>query len=129
MAIHAQTKQLGMGDTTSVPLEGTFIKNGKLNLSTGYKLTYSVNNTVVTVAKKAGGETTGSFRCTCEGTGKTGACVVSSVDNAMSCSGASCCGFLITRNPIKITAAILKDSTISWKKLSIPTNTNMNSRN
>lgn len=118
MTMNAQMKISG---TTSILPAGTYIKDGKVTLSTGYELIYSDDKTIVSVKKKKGGDVSGSYSCGC-GTG-SGTCTVSSSGTLVTCKGSSCCGLVVTSNTVKMSSSVFADSTIKWNSLVIPKTT------
>ena len=117
-------------DSTRTPLKGTFIKNGKIYLSPGYKVTYSEDKTLATISRQNGNGISGSFSCSC-GVLSNKKCSVTSTDGAIYCDGESCCGLVVTTNSSNLAITSTSgnaDGNITWKVLVIPkTNTSSTS--
>lgn len=115
-------------DSTKIPPKGTFIKNGKVNLSSGYKITLSEDGEIGTIRKQNGNEATALVSCSCNG---EGSCQLSFAGKIVLCVGDACCIMVVTTvdaNQALTSKSGSEDANITWKVLVIPkTKTTTNS--
>lgn len=108
-------------DTTTVPLEGTYIENGKLRLKPGYTITLSMDKKVGTVRLADNGVASGNVVCVCPSGG--GACDLVINGKSFGCDGDACCKVFLSSdrdlaNAIATTGD--KDGKVKWSRLIVP---------
>lgn len=105
-------------DSTSTPLKGTFIENGKLKLEPGYSVVLSKDKKVATVRSGSLGVSSGKVMCVCVEGG--GGCSLIIAGNSLGCDGPGCCKLLISndKNLASTTATTgAEDGKENWSKL------------
>ena len=132
-ALQAQLNNKVQMETTSKLPEGTFAKDGKIMVRTGYKARFSEKDNKVVViqavaatANRPGGAgvITGSFTCSCRNAG-TDDCTMSLKGDNMICVGPSCstCDISVVINPKAGLAITRETKGVTWKRFVIPAKT------
>ena len=106
--------------TTNVAPKGTFFKNGQLNLSPGYKISFSKDEKIGTISKQNGLGATALVKCSCKsGTGAQ--CKITSSGSTVECGGLACCIMSVTTGITNTTTLSgAADSSLNWKTIDIP---------
>ena len=108
-----------METTTKTP-KGTFIKDRKVHLSPGYKISLSEDGKIGTVKKDNGSSTSGTFKCA---SGDCKTCKITVAGGSVYCSGTGCECMLIVSVPANsgsLSTSGDADGKVTWKILEIP---------
>lgn len=119
LSVNGQANTRMIKDTARTPIEGTVFKNGKVQLTAGYRVSLSRDRKIATITKQTGNVVKGSYACNCAGT--TGMITTTGAD--IICAGDQACQLISTTRKIDFAA---QDATAEdvdetrWKYLAIP---------
>ena len=119
LSVNGQATKRMIKDTARTPIEGTVFKNGKVQLTAGYRVSLSKDRKIATISKQTGNVVKGSYACDCAGT--TGTITTTGAD--IICSGNQGCQLISTTRKIDFAAwdATAEDvEETRWKYLAIP---------
>ena len=113
-------------DSTTILIEGTFAKDGKIVLKPGYEFKVSTDNRVATVVAISNNKVKGTYICSCPL--ENGTCTTSNYGKSLDCGGSTCCEFIVTSS-VKMLSTFTRDKInnspdVKWKVLKLPAKTN-----